>query len=183
LNSSSHEPSPDEEYYISKFGPTTEIPQSTVLPETKISRQERQARVLTLHSKGYSQSEIANLLNTNQSTVSRDLSEIKKEARKTIELYVREEIPNEFQIYISGLNEIIKSLWDIVDNKENNNIAIRDRTYVLSLLMQCYTKRIEMLIGGPESKLNATAHMRTIKNQEADENNPLLQSLLRRHQI
>ena len=183
LNSSTHNSSPQKQRIISKFGPGAEIPESTAQPETKIGRQERQARVLTMHSKGYSQSEIANLLNTNQSTVSRDLDEIRNKARKTLDLYIREEIPNEFQIYISGLNEIIKSLWKIVEDEKNYNITTRDKTYVLSLLMQCYTKRIEMLIGGPESKLNATAHMRTIKNQEADENNPLLQSLLRRHQI
>lgn len=47
--------------------------------------------------------------------------------------------------------------------------------------MQCYNKRIEMLIGGPESELNATKHMRSIKSQEQDENNPLLQSLLKRY--
>lgn len=81
----------------------------------------------------------------NQSTVSRDLIEIKKKARSSLELYVKEEIPNEFQIYISGLSKIIKNLWEIVEDKENTKISTRDRTYVLSLLMQCYSKRIEML--------------------------------------
>lgn len=97
-----------------------------------------------------------------------------------MDLHIREEIPNEFQIYISGLNEISKSLWEIIDDKQNY-LTTRDRTYVLSLLMQCYTKRIEMLIGGPESKLNATMHMRTIKSQEDEESDPLLQSFLKRH--
>jgi len=92
---------------------------------------------------------------------------------------MRDEIPNEFQIYISGFNEIIKNLWEIVEDKQNSNITIKDRTYVLSLSMQCYNKRIEMLIGGPESELNATKHMRSIKSQEQDENNPLLESLLK----
>lgn len=97
-----------------------------------------------------------------------------------MDLHIREEIPNEFQIYISGLNEISKSLWEIIDDKQNY-LTTRDRTYVLSLLMQCYTKRIEMLIGGPEPKLNATMHMRTIKSQEDEESDPLLQSFLKRH--
>jgi len=108
-------------------------------------------KVLTLHSKGFSQSEIAKKLNVNQSTVSRDLDEIRRKARKTLDHYMREEIPNELQIYISGLNEITKNLWQIVEDKQNTKITTRDRTYVLSLLMQCYSKRMEMLIGGPES--------------------------------
>lgn len=121
--------------------------------------QDRLTRVLTLHSKGYSQSEIAGKLNINQSTVSRDLAEIKKKARSSLDLYVKEEIPNEFQLYISGLNQIIKNLWEQIEDKQNPKISIKDRTYVLSLLMQCYSRRIEMLIGGPADKMNARKHM------------------------
>jgi hypothetical protein len=41
----------------------------------------------------------------------------KKTLKKTLDLYWREEIPNEFQTYISGLNEITKRLWEIVEDK------------------------------------------------------------------
>jgi len=128
--------------------------------------QDRLARVLTLHSKGYSQSEIARKLNVNQSTVSRDLTEIKKKARSSLDLYVKEEIPNEFQFYITGLNQIIKNLWELIEDKQNSKISIKDKTYVLSLLMQCYSRRIEMLIGGPEDKMNAKKHMDQIHINE-----------------
>lgn len=117
--------------------------------EEDIEHQDRLAKVLTLHSKGFSQSEIARKLNVNQSTVSWDLEEIRKKARSSLDLYVKDEIPNEFQIYISGLNEIIKNLWEIVEDKRNPKISTRDRTYVLSLLMQCYSKRIETLVADP----------------------------------
>lgn len=131
-----------------------------------VEHQDRLAKVLLYHSKGFTQSEIARKLNVNQSTVSRDLIEIKKKARSSLELYVKEEIPNEFQIYISGLSEIIKNLWEIVEDKENPKISTRDRTYVLSLLMQCYSKRIEMLVGGPDSDMNAKKHIDTIRLDE-----------------
>jgi transcriptional regulator len=118
------------------------------------------------HSKGFSQSEIARKLNVNQSTVSRDLAEIRKKARSSMDLYMKEEIPNEFQIYISGINQIIKNLWEIVEDKQNPKISIKDRTYVLSLLMQCYSRRIEMLFGGPDADLNAKKHMYDIQFKE-----------------
>lgn len=127
--------------------------------------QDRLSKVLRLHSRGYSQSEIAQKLNVNQSTISRDLGEIKKKARSSLELYVNEEIPNEFQIYISGLNQIMKNLWEIVSEKEPK-ISVKQRVYVLSLLMQCYSKRIEMLIGGPESEMNARKHVDSIHHRE-----------------
>ena len=119
--------------------------------------------MLTYHSKGISQSEIAKKLNLNQSTVSRDLDEIRKKARSSLDLYVKDEIAKEFQIYICGLNEIIKNLWEIVEGKQNPKISVRDKTHVLSLLMQCYSKRIETLVGGPESDMNAKKHIDSIK--------------------
>jgi hypothetical protein len=102
----------------------------------------------------------------NQSTVSRDLEEIRKKARSSLDLYMKDEIPNEFQIYISGFNEIIKNLWEIVEDKRNPKISTRERAYVLSLLMQCYSKRIEMLVGGPDSDMNAKKHIDSIKHRE-----------------
>jgi transcriptional regulator len=137
------------------------------LEGSDIEHQDRLVKVLTLHSKGFSQSEMAKKLNVNQSTVSRDLDEIRRKARKTLDLYMKEEIPNELQIYISGLNEITKNLWEIVEDKQNPKITTRDRIYVLSLLMQSYSKRMEMLIGGPESELNATKHMKSIRDLES----------------
>ena len=141
----------------------------TDLEGSDIEHQDRLVKVLTLHSKGFSQSEMAKKLNVNQSTVSRDLDEIRRKARKTLDLYMKEEIPNELQIYISGLNEITKNLWEIVEDKQNSKITTRDRIYVLSLLMQSYSKRMEMLIGGPESELNATKHMKSIRDLESNQ--------------
>ena len=128
--------------------------------------QNRLAKVLMYHSKGYSQSEIARKLNVNQSTISRDLAEIRKRTRSSLELYVKDEIPNEFQIYISGLNQITKNLWEMLEDEQNAKISIKDRAYLLSLLMQCYTRRIEMLVGGPDSKMNARKHMYDIQYNE-----------------
>jgi transcriptional regulator len=144
----------------------TDKDETVSLEAEDIEHQDRLAKVLMYHSKGISQSEIAKKLNINQSTVSRDLDEIRKKARSSLDLYVKDEIPKEFQIYICGLNEIVKNLWQIVEDKQNTKISIRDRTYVLSLLMQCYSKRIETLVGGPDSDMNAKKHMDTIKLNE-----------------
>jgi len=135
------------------------------LDKEDLEYQNRLAKVLMFHSKGYSQSEIAHKLNVNQSTVSRDLAEIRKKTRNSLDLYVKDEIPNEFQIYISGLNQIIKNLWEMVEDEENAK-TVKDSAYLLSLLMQCYSRRIEMLVGGPDSKMNARKHMSDIQYDE-----------------
>ena len=153
---------------------------SSEVPEKEDpEHQDRLAKVLMFHSKGYSQSEIAHKLNVNQSTVSRDLAEIRNRARSSLDLYVREEIPNEFQIYISGLNQIIKNLWEMVEDKQNAKISVKDRTYVLSLLMQCYSRRIEMLVGGPDSKMNAKKHMNSIHHDEKYDGSATIREFLK----
>jgi transcriptional regulator len=148
--------------------PSLQKPQGndTILQKQEPENQDRRAKVLMLHSKGYSQSEISVKLNVNQSTISRDLAEIRKKARSSLDVYVIDEIPNEFQIYISGLNQIIKNLWEMVDDEGNSKITVKERVYLLSLLMQCYSKRIEMLVGGPDSKMNARKHMHDIQYDE-----------------
>lgn len=60
---------------IKEDGDSTEL-------EADIERQDRLVKILRLHSKGFSQSEIARKLNINQSTVSRDLAEIRKKQER-----------------------------------------------------------------------------------------------------
>lgn len=60
---------------------------SDLIEKEDPEHQDRLSKVLMLHSKGYSQSEIARKLNVNQSTVSRDLAEIRNKARSSLDLY------------------------------------------------------------------------------------------------
>jgi DNA-binding transcriptional regulator LsrR (DeoR family) len=69
---------------------------SNTIENEDLERQDRLSKVLMLHSRGYSQSEIARKLNVNQYTVSRDIAELRKKARGSLDLYVKEEIPKNF---------------------------------------------------------------------------------------
>jgi len=114
-----------------------------------------------------------------QSTISRDLQFIKQEAKKKIEKYLNEDILFEYLRYIAGSNEATRHLWELVQNEEN----AKDKMNVLSLLMQCYNKRLEMLIGGPESYMNAKKSVSEIKFQEKVDSNPVLKMLSERNRI
>ena len=112
-----------------------------------IERENRLSRIISLYSKGLTQSEIASEIGIDQSTVSRELQFMKQEAKKKIERYLNEDILFEYLRYIAGSNEVTKHLWELVQNEEN----AKDKMNALSLLMQCYNKRLQILIGGPES--------------------------------
>jgi DNA-binding NarL/FixJ family response regulator len=61
-----------------------------------IEKQNRLSKVISLHSKGLNQEEIAKELDMDQSTVCRDLQYIKHEAKIKIEMYLREDILFEY---------------------------------------------------------------------------------------
>jgi transcriptional regulator with XRE-family HTH domain len=149
------------------------------LATMNIDRENRLSRMITLYSKGLTQSEIASELGIDQSTVSRDLQFIKQEAKKKIEKYLNEDILFEFLRYMAGSNEVTRHLWELVQNEEN----AKDKLNALSLLMQCYNKRLEMLIGGPESYLNAKKSVSEAKFQERVDNDPVLKMLHERNRF
>lgn len=101
----------------------------------------RRSEILKLFSKGFTQTEIAQKLKVNQSTISRDLQEIKKESRKYIENIVCNEIPFEFKRILTGLDEVIKSSWKIIEDDNDNNtqkVSTKDKHDILNLLESLY---------------------------------------------
>lgn len=150
------------------------------LTAINIERENRLSRIISLYSKGLTQSEIASELGVDQSTVSRDLLFIKQKAKKKkIEKYLNEDILFEYLRYMAGSNEVTRHLWELVQNEEN----AKDKMNALSLLMQCYNKRLEILIGGPESYLNAKKSVSQVKFQERVDNDPVLKMLHERNRF
>jgi transcriptional regulator with XRE-family HTH domain len=138
-----------------------------------IERENGLSRIISLYSKGLTQAEIASELGVDQSTVSRDSQFIKQEARKRIEKNLNEEILFEYLRYMAGSNEVTRHLWKLVQNEEN----AKDKMNALSLLMQCYNKRLEILMGGPESYMNAKKSVSEVRFQERLDNDPVLKML------
>jgi hypothetical protein len=59
----------------------------------------------------------------------------------------------------------------------------KDKMNALSLLTQSYNKRLEMLINGPESYMNAKKSVSEIKFQEKVDNDPMLKMLSERNRF
>jgi DNA-binding transcriptional regulator LsrR (DeoR family) len=160
----------------------------SLVPTTNMEQENRQAKVLALHSKGLTQLEIAEHLGVDQSTVSRDLHHIREESRKYIEAHVTKNIPFEFNRYLAGLDQITKKLWEITmtekdkvgDQTTTTTTTTTNKVIMaaLTLLIQCYNKRLEILVGGPESNMNAKKHISDIKQKEKIRKDPFLKSMM-----
>ncbi len=119
----------------------------------------RRAKVIALYSKGLNQAEIAEKLGVNQSTVSRDLQEMRKQSRKEIEKHVIKDALFEFYRWAAGMDEVTKKAWEIV---EDEKAAHKSKMAALTFLVRCYNRRLETMVGGPEKEHDAQAHMQEI---------------------
>jgi predicted transcriptional regulator len=81
----------------------------------------RRSKVLELSSQGRSQPEIARILQISQPTVNRDISYLRGRARQNLEKHIQDKLPEEYQNCITGINQVLKICWDIVNKSRNTN--------------------------------------------------------------
>ena len=101
----------------------------------------RRSKILELSSQGYSQAEIARTLHVGESTVSRDLLYLQKQARDNIRRYIDERLPSEYEKCLVGLTSILKEAWITAAKTEDK----REKLQALSLAKECYSMKLELL--------------------------------------
>ena len=92
-----------------------EVNKSQNIPMINIERENRLSRIISLYSKGLTQSEIASEIGIDQSTVSRELQFIKQEAKQKIEKYLNEDEPVMILVgsgHLAGEGSVISRLRD-----------------------------------------------------------------------
>jgi hypothetical protein len=117
--------------------------------DLELDKEHRLSLILSLHSKGLTQTEIAIKLRINQSTISRDLQLIKQESRRRLQHYLDKDIPFEFLRILKGFDDIIKTTWETI---ENSQVSCKEKYMLLSLLDMVYTKKLQLMIGGDPKK-------------------------------
>ena len=103
----------------------------------------RRSKVLELSSKGFTQIDIARILQVSQATISLDLQYLKCQAAQHIREYIDETIPFEFNKAITGFNIVIRDSFVI--SSSSSTTDVRDKLSALSLVMEAYNKKIELL--------------------------------------
>ena len=145
-----------------------------------IEKQNRLSRVISLHSKGLNQEEIARELHVDQSTISRDLQYLIHEARIKIEKYLKDDILFEYVRYMAGSNEITRHLWEIV---QNSDTTTKEKTNALSCLMQSYNSRLQTLTASPESYMNIKKSLSEIDLQRLIDSSPALRAQVNQRKL
>ncbi len=109
---------------------------------TKTQVQWRRAKVLELLSMGNSQIEISKVLKIDPCIVSRDVSFLRIEAKRNVQRYIDEYLPEEYGKCLVGLNRILKEAWNMSQTDDNTN---SDKLKALTLAKECYAMKLELL--------------------------------------
>jgi DNA-binding Lrp family transcriptional regulator len=101
----------------------------------------RRGKVQQLNSQGYSQREIAQILQISNGTVNRDLSYLRQQGKTNIKKYIDERLPEEYEKCLVGLTAILREAWNTAENTEDK----REKIQALSLAKECYSMKLDLL--------------------------------------
>jgi len=121
----------------------------------------RRNKVQQLLVRGYSQWDVAEELQIDQSTVSRDIQYLRHQAQENLQNHIQQKLPEEYQRCLTRMNQVLKSCWQIANNntKQNgqdlddntNTITTGDdrtRLQALSLINDCYKYIMDLTTNG-----------------------------------
>jgi len=133
----------------------------------------RRGRVLELVAQGLNTVQIAERLNVSRPLISLDLQYLRSEANNNIKEYIDHTIPFTFNQTVKGLDMIIREGWSMSDSTKD----VKERLAALSLVMEAYDKRINLLTNSQivnkaaERVLNMKKEIEDIQMREEGDNN------------
>jgi hypothetical protein len=74
-------------------------------------------------------------------TVNRDISYLRQQAKTNIKRYIDERLPEEHEKCLVGLTSILKEAWNTATNAEDK----REKIQALSLAKECYSMKLDLL--------------------------------------
>jgi predicted transcriptional regulator len=119
----------------------------------------RRSKVLESSSQGHRQPEIARILQISQPTVNRDIGYLRGQARQNLQKHIQDKLPEEYQNCMTGINQVLKICWDIVnksrnvDNYDGNGqttTVIDNKTVLqaLALINECNKYKMDLATNG-----------------------------------
>jgi hypothetical protein len=104
----------------------------------------RRDRVLELSSQGFSQSDIATVLQVDKSIISRDVAHFKRQAQDNLQHHIHETIPAEYEKAMNSLNQVLRLTWAIVSKTPDE----KTRLQALTLITECNKYKIDLATNG-----------------------------------
>ena len=106
----------------------------------------RRNQVASLLSKSFSETEIAQQLGVDQSTISIDIKVLKESAQQFVYDLAKSDLAYYYKQSIDGIEEAKKESWKIYNDQ---TVPIREKLLALKLIIQSDETRFKLLSEGP----------------------------------
>jgi hypothetical protein len=111
-----------------------------------------------MRARGLSYGEIAHELQVSKAPIVSDVQYLREQAKGTIKEYVTEHLPEQYQVCLTALDEILKRTFDSLENSPDN----REKLQAMELFKDTYLVKLKLL-SNPTTIDSALNH---IKNKQ-----------------
>src|SRR5215212_11154360 len=109
--------------------------------------EERRKKVASLLAQSMTESEIAQELGVDQSTISRDIKALKELSQQFIYDLAKSDLAYYYKQCIDGIEEAKREAWRIYHN--NTDVSVKERLSALKLIVESNEARFKLLTEGP----------------------------------
>jgi IS30 family transposase len=116
----------------------------------KFKIEERRRRVASLLAQSMTESEIAQELNVDQSTISRDVKALKQISQQFVFDLAKSDLAYHYQQCINGIEEVRRKAWELIrGDEEQRLLTLRDKLLILKLIKECEEEKFALFKDGP----------------------------------
>jgi DNA-binding transcriptional ArsR family regulator len=108
--------------------------------------EERRKTVASLLAQSLNETEIAQMLGVDQSTISRDISALKKSSLQHIYDMAKTDLPFYYKRCLDGIGEVKRHAWEMI---RSESLIPKDKLLALRLIMECDESMFSLFQNGP----------------------------------
>jgi transposase len=108
--------------------------------------EERRRRVTSLQAQSMTESEIAQELGVDQSTISRDVRALKELSQQFVYDLAKSDLAFSYKQCIDGIEEVKRKAWLMLNNELKNS---KDKLLALKFIKECNEAKFTLLKDGP----------------------------------
>lgn len=110
--------------------------------------EERRRQVASMLAQSMTETEIAEQLNVDQSTISRDVKALKEMSQQFVFDLAKSDLAYYYKQCINGIEEVRRKTWELLKDNEEQ-LTVKDKLLALKLIKECDEGKFALFRDGP----------------------------------
>jgi DNA-binding transcriptional ArsR family regulator len=111
--------------------------------------EDRRRQVASLLAQSMTESEIAQELNVDQSTISRDVKALKEMSQQFVFDLAKSDLAYYYKQCINGIDEVRRKVWEMLREDNEKPLTPKDKLLALKLIKECDEGKFALFKDGP----------------------------------